>query len=294
MLDSTFDGRFHTWEKYPDWKGKFGFTMAKCPETEETRLHVDSGGKNAPRRAVVRYRISPSVEGNLIQLRRKLSTDPVFFTSFVYYDQKGRTCEISRTELVTAFYALVDQWQTLFDLACAVHAVWNDTPWLDEKGAPLLPNSEETIQLDNELLPQVQLVARHWAQLSVRLYREAEYFSQYLQYFLRLERKGKMPAAFSRYPGVISKSLDDKFQRKRKIKVKHGQIDDWAFRMARVVNDGLQDHWPRVQSVRDNTSWLTNTLLRILEVKGYDAEEEVKKYYPPLNKDRHVRLKKKE
>lgn len=79
VLDSTFDGSFHAWKKYPNWKGKYGFAVVKCPESEKTRLHVDNSCKGTPQRAVVRYRSLPPVDSNMVQLSRKLSPTQVYF-----------------------------------------------------------------------------------------------------------------------------------------------------------------------------------------------------------------------
>lgn len=280
-LHGDIHGRWTPWDEFPDWYATYGFAVRRSPYTGPRTLHVDRG-TCGPARGVVRYQSGPEppppapTEGGFLSrlLRWRSPTRQVYFTSFIWYDAHGNTHECTREELCRAFRRLVGDWQELFTLACSVWSAWG-APYLESDGEALLANSDEALERENKLYCVIWPDVKRWREFGTRLWWEAEFFAQYLNYFIKLECAGEMPFAFRRYPGRIDCNLKTRFSDAVRMWNKDNQIDDWAFRMAKIVNQ-YESSWDQLHGVHGMRAVLVKARTDILNAKGYGAKEGAK------------------
>lgn len=289
------------WDEFPDWQATYGFVVRRSPYTGPSALHVDHG-TGGPARAVVRFQArsefkpddsatQPVTRGGCWSWLLPKSPAPtaaqqVYFTSFLWYDSNGKTHQCTRQKLCTAFRRLVADWQELFTLGCAVYSAWEE-PFLDEMENPLPEACEEVLARENELYSRIKPTAKEWGRLAIKMFWEAELFAQHLSFFCEMEDTGQLPDAFKPYLGEIGRHFGGHFADRIRLRRRGNRIDDWALRMAHMVNERVEEDWPRRLRIVEMRSTLKRMATEILEAKGYIGEKVFEKHHTALKGRRH-------
>lgn len=276
---NVIDNVWTPWDTFPNWHSAYSFGERPSPYTGPSVLYIDSSP--CLTRGVVRYQADPEapppapLPGVLSRLfgRRWTPSHPIYFTSFIWYDKGGYTCECTREELCRAFHRLVGDWQELFTLACAAWSAW-EAPFLTYWGQELDVNCPQVRGRKNQLYHQIIRDAKRWSACATELWREVELFAQYLSRFARMESSGEMPHAFSRYPGKVGCKLSARFSRPVRMK-KTNDIDDWVFRFTKIINQ-YESSWDKLHGIHSMKAVLVKIRTDILNAKGYGPREGAK------------------
>lgn len=263
------------WAEFPDWPARYDFVVKQPPSSTAVQDHIARADGRLS--LVARYLTVPPVKTGWADFRRSFRPPPVFFTTFGWRDSENNEKTCSREELCAGFRTLVAGYQELYALACALYTVWDLVPFVNAEGAPRTPTTEEQMNLERTYYPQVMRAATAWQEIRFKLYWEADYMAQYLAYLSDLEDAGKLPAVFRAYPrGVTEKSVDRLFDGERVCMfMGRDRMDDFPFQMLSVIESRRKgEHWHTMKRL------LEELLVPILDCKGYNGEQEVKKLYP--------------